>query len=108
MYLKVGEALSNITAPEDKGHFMCSVNLKYVSPGWVRSESGAWHVVIQSLQWDIAQVGSDNLTSKVNFISCGGKGEYSFRTIQKSTRHAQMYFLIDFENRRMLVPGQTL
>ena len=47
---------------------MCSVNLKYVSPGWVRSESGAWHVVIQSLQWDIAQVGSDNLTSKLNFI----------------------------------------
>ena len=61
----MGETLSNVTAPEDKGHFMCSVNLKYVSPGWVRSESGAWHVVIQSLQWDIAQVGVFTLLSRL-------------------------------------------
>ena len=30
---KVGETLTNVTAPEDKGHFLCSVQTKHIIPG---------------------------------------------------------------------------
>ena len=54
--VKIGESLSNITAPEAKGHFLCSTQINYITPGWVRTANGEWLVVIQSKQWDISQV----------------------------------------------------
>ena len=51
------KGLVNITHPEPKGHFLCSVESRVVRPGWVRSaDTGLWSVVIQSHLWDIDQV----------------------------------------------------
>ena len=35
---------------------MCSSRTRVVRPGWVRSSTGVWHVVVQSASWDISQL----------------------------------------------------
>ena len=47
---------------------MCSSRSRVVRPGWVRSEAGVWHVVVQSSHWAVNQL--------VSYSECLYRGKH--------------------------------